>query len=297
MSLTNFPNGITSFGSPVYGGTTDIASGNIYWVSKSRGSDSNPGTYDKPYLTIAKAITTMKNRISWSASPWAKSDRLLIEPGKYAENLTSLPYGCDVIGLGNSWDVDGERGVTIQPATGSPVDVTSCINSKIANICFAGTDTSVLFQADNFNRNILVDCVFHGVAGASPTTTIGFEVVKDMTGSLIKNCRFLVCKTGLTMTADNANSKQITGNEFDNLYVTGGDTAGIVFHVNSTPSYTVVKNSNFDGGSSTLALGADDNSTGELVHFYNCNFEATACDPASGSGHYNNCYLNGTLMT
>ena len=272
----------------------DTPTGNTYWVSKA-GSDGNTGkSKTEPLLTIAAAITIMNARISWAASPWAKNDRLIITPGVYAENLTSLPYGCWIQGLGDAFDLSGERGVTIKPATGSAVDVTSCINSRIDNICFASADTEAIFQADNFNRNVMSRCVFAGNPGASPTTTIGFEVVKDMTGSRIKDCVFLVCNTGIYLVADNANSKQITGDIIEGCYITGSDTAGIYFDANCVPSMTQINNCIINGGGSTLALGLDDNSA--AVHVSNTMFEATANDPASGSGHYNNCYLNGTLL-
>lgn len=292
MSLTDFPNGITSFGAPVYPNNGPI-SGNTYFVSKS-GSDADPGTYDEPFLTIARAITVMNARINWSATPWARQDRVYIFPGVYAENLTSLPYGCEMIGLGDAFDLNGQRGVTIKPATGSAVDVTSCINMRIHNICFASADTEAIFQADNLNRNIISHCLFSGNPGASPTTTIGIEVVKDMTGTRITDCVVLVCNIGMKFVADNANSKQITGDIIENCYITGSDTAGIYFDANCVPSMTQINNCIINGGGTTLALGLDDNSA--AVHVSNTMFEATACDPASGSGHYNHCYLNGTLL-
>ena len=272
-----------------------MISGNTYFVSKT-GSDTDPGTYDEPFLTISRARAVMNARISWSATPWAKQDRVYIFPGVYAENLTSLPYGCEMIGLGDAFDLNGERGVTIKPATGSAVDVTSCINMRIHNICFSATaGTSALFQADNLNRTIISHCVFAGIPGASPTTTRGLEVVKDMTGSRVTDCVFLVCRTGIYLVADNANSKQITGDIIQDCIITGGDTAGIYFDANCVPSMTQVIHCTINGGGTTLALAIDDNSA--AVHIQDCDFEATACDPASASGHYNRCYLNGVLMT
>lgn len=275
----------------------DLA-GIVYYVNKDGGSDNFDGlSPDEPFDTWDKAIDVSMARISWSGSPWANNDEIILFPGKYAENITNGWYGIRTRGLGWHHDINGEAGVTIDPASGSAVDVTSLINGTIENICFEAPDTTVIFQADNFNRMRLIDCTFQGLPGASPTTTRGFEIVKDMTGSAILRCWFKQIKSSIFLTADNANSKQITGDLFEDLWITGGDVAGIVFHVNSTPSMSMVNRCNMDGGGSTLALGLDDNSTSELVHCYNTNFEATACDPASGAGHYNNCYLNGVLMT
>jgi len=301
MPLTNFPNGITSFGIPQLGESIPIAlqQSKYYFVDNKYGSDSYIGdTPDEPFATIAAAITVMNARIDWSDTRWAANDVLVISPGVYAENLTSLPYGCSVIGLGDAFDLNGQRGVTIKPASGSPVDCTSVINSLIKNICFASpTDagTEVLFQADNFNRNVMIGCLFAGVAGASPTTTRGFEVVKDMTGNILSGCKWLVCRNGIYINTDNANSKQASGNIIENFVITGGDQKGIYFDANTVPSYTQCNNGVINGGGTTLALGIDDDT--DLVHFNNVMVEASANDPATGSGKYNKCYLNGGLIT
>lgn len=67
MSLTNFPNGITSFGSPVFGGGSMSvplmgSTGKAFFVDPARGSDGNKGTFNKPLATVsaAYALTTDK---------------------------------------------------------------------------------------------------------------------------------------------------------------------------------------------------------------------------------------------
>jgi len=263
------------------------------------GDNSKDGlTWGTAFVTIAKAISTANAYINWGASPWATSVEIHIAPGNYAENLTSMPYGASIIGYGDAFDLDGERGVRIRPASGSPVDCTSIINSRIENICFfapSDAGTEVLFQADNFNRNILERCAFAGVPGASPTTTRGFEVVKDMTGNKILNCEFIAIRNGIYIVTDNANSKQASGNLIQDCWIVGGDQTGIHFDINCLPSYTTINRCNIAGGGTTLALGLDDDS--DVVSVFNSNFEATANDPASGAGKYNNCYLNGALIT
>lgn len=303
MSLTNFPNGITSFGIPQIGsGIMPMIDNSkeilYYFVDKRNGSDGYSGrSPSEPLLTIAAAITLANNSINWSASPWGARNVIIIAPGKYAENLTALPYGCALIGLGNAFDINGEFGVTIKPSSGSPVDCTSIINSRIHNICFESPDTTVVFQADNFNRNVVTDCVFTGLPGASPTTTRGLEIVKDMTGNWIRNCVFQVVRNGIYIVTDNANQKQASGNIIDYCYVRGCDQTGIYFDANCVPSYTQINNCIIGDGGTTLALGLDDN-TG-IVNVCNTMFTATACDPASADSDskYNHCYLNGTIMT
>jgi len=57
MALTNFPNGITSFGVPVIGGIGGIPfSGNWYFVDPVNGADGNDGSADYPLATLYAAI-------------------------------------------------------------------------------------------------------------------------------------------------------------------------------------------------------------------------------------------------
>lgn len=57
MPITNFPNGVSSFGIPVFGSGPIITTGNIFFVSSVSGSNSNIGTDpSKPFATIDYAI-------------------------------------------------------------------------------------------------------------------------------------------------------------------------------------------------------------------------------------------------
>lgn len=60
MSLTNFPNGVTSFGVPVIGGVGGVPfSGNYYFVDPVNGADGNPGTTELPLKTLYGAHAKM----------------------------------------------------------------------------------------------------------------------------------------------------------------------------------------------------------------------------------------------
>ena len=298
--MTTFGDQVFQYGGVPISGQIPFVRGEAktYFVDGQSGSDGNSGLKPSEALaTIAAAVTKVNSAIDWSGSPWATGDVIAVAPGVYAENLTSLPYGGAVIGLGDAFDLNGQRGVTIKPASGSPVDCTSIINCRLQNLCFESPDTSVVFQADNLNRNIIQDCVFSGLPGASPTTVKGLETVLDMTGNWIKGCVFQVVRNGIYIVVDNGSSKQASGNIIEDCYIRGADQTGVYLDANSVPSYTVLNRCNIGDKGTTLALGLDDNT--DIVSCFNCNFVATANDPATGGGGgaYNNCYLNGALIT
>ncbi len=57
--LTNFPNGITSYGMPVLGGGVPFSFGTVYFVDYSLGSDSNDGkSPTSAFKTLTKAYNT-----------------------------------------------------------------------------------------------------------------------------------------------------------------------------------------------------------------------------------------------
>lgn len=56
MTLTNFPNGISSFGVPVVGGIAGIPfTGNYYFVDPASGADGNEGSAELPLATLYEA--------------------------------------------------------------------------------------------------------------------------------------------------------------------------------------------------------------------------------------------------
>ena len=62
MPLTNFPNGITSFGVPVLPGMSTPFTGNFYFVDPVEGSDGNRGTdTERPFQTLYRAHSACKD--------------------------------------------------------------------------------------------------------------------------------------------------------------------------------------------------------------------------------------------
>lgn len=55
MSLTNYTNGVSSFGIPIMGGGIPTTLGNVFFVDYRNGNDTNPGTKDNPFKTLSAA--------------------------------------------------------------------------------------------------------------------------------------------------------------------------------------------------------------------------------------------------
>ena len=90
MGLTNFPNGVSSFGVPVLGTGGDVGTGNVYFVDSGVGNDSGSGTFDKPFATLDYAI----GRCTAS-----NGDRIFLKEG-HAETVSAAGgIAVDVIGV------------------------------------------------------------------------------------------------------------------------------------------------------------------------------------------------------
>jgi len=264
---------------------------NYYYVDGTNGSDNNNGlSPDKAKATIAAAITLINARIDWSASPWATHDVIVIAPGTYAENLTSLPYGASVWGQGLDLR-DAQNGVKIKPATGAAVDVGACINTAFYNIHFETAETDAgdrVFDASICNNNQFINCRFSGPAETA--TAVGFYT-NDATGNKWINCEFDCCDIGFDAAYADG------GDGFNHNWIykcrfTQCDTAGLRMSTNLVGPSSIVEDSIFVGAGQTMAIGIDDNAgILDLVKCY-----ITATDPVQGCRSANACYGNGSLL-
>jgi len=163
MSLTNYPNGVTSFGVPVMGGGGIPAMyGNVYFVDYRNGLDGNDGkTKTLPLKTLSAAYakcTTNNNDVIL-----IDGDSEVTEDGK----LTWSKNRIHVVGLGSGM-FHAQRSRIGQSATGiaAAIDCTievsgtgnSFENLKISN---AGTDAaSVACLIDSGEANTYINCSF-----------------------------------------------------------------------------------------------------------------------------------------
>lgn len=126
MALTNFPNGITSFGTPMIGGALPIvpSTGNYWFVDSVHGSNGNPGSFDAPFASLSTAITAA-----------AANDIIVLAPG-HAETISAAAgiavskNGLQIIGEGT-----GNQRPTFTFATSAAATMTIAGNGvSIQNI-------------------------------------------------------------------------------------------------------------------------------------------------------------------
>jgi hypothetical protein len=155
MSLTHFPEGITSFGAPVFAG--EITSGNVYWVD-SNATSGGTGEFANPYLSIETAF----NR-----SGLKKGDRIICKEG-HAESVTASAgidmdvAGVMVIGLGSGTH---RPTITFTTATTADIDIDAA-NITLVNVLFLGGVDALVGPLDvNSSDFKLLNCEYRDSTG------------------------------------------------------------------------------------------------------------------------------------
>ena len=265
--------------------------GNYYFVGKG-GDDGQDGkSWDNRFLTIEQAVTTSNADIDWTTTPWGPRNVIVIGPGTFAENLTSLPYGAVMVGLGQDLR-DAQVGTKIKPSTGSPVVVTSAVNTEFYNLGFEtgdGETGSYAFKAGILNNCYFENCFFTGPA---ETATIGACLyTNDSTKTTFRRCWFANGNHGVSLNyADGGDG--INYLLMDDCVISGCDAVGIYVSTNLVGPHSLVKNTSIFGGGQTLAIGVDDNSGILELH----RVDITATDPVDECRAANGCYGNGSLL-
>ena len=193
MGLTNFPNGLTSFGMPVLPDSGNVTTGSIFFVHSGTGSDGHPGeTPQKPFATIDYAI---------GKCTASKGDVIYVMPSHSEDPIVSITadvVGISIIGLGNG----SNRPLITFGALGAT---------------FAISATAVTV------KNIVFDL---GTVAATVTCPITITA----NAACVENCDTVVHATSQFtshITATDADSVKIIGNKFMSLGA-AGSTSGIV---------------------------------------------------------------------
>lgn len=214
MGITNFPNGVGSFGMPVLPGIPPTT-GSVFFVCNAtgaNGSDGNKGDRpDQPLATIQKAITL---------ATASKFDTIIVMPGHSeaviaAATIAVSKAGLSIIGLGSG---RLRPVITYSTAVAASFDVTAA-NVLIQNIVFKGTGIDALTAminvtaadvtfrdceiefADGTNQAVLAlltsaaadrlrleRCHFHGTLNAGTSTAVR---IVGGTDAVVKDCTII----------------------------------------------------------------------------------------------------------
>lgn len=264
MGLTNFPNGVSSFGVPVLGGGANVPSttGDYFFVDSVVGSDGNSGlnvSAPKKTLGGAAAAAAAKNGSN-------NGDVIVVAPG-HVENVTIAAYltlsqsGLYIIGMGTgitrptlTWKTSTAAQIIV---SGSNVvfdnfvfDFTG-IDAVVAALSVTGTDVAFvnstfltnsgttgvvkgILTAATATRFRVENCLFFGPATNTGTTTtaqVDHEVGVDY---VIRNCVFYG-----KCTQNILNATTVLGGVIDNnRFVTYTGTKCITMASASTPFIT-----------------------------------------------------------
>jgi hypothetical protein len=301
MAVTNFSNGISSFGMPVFGGGGLIppSTGKVFWVHSGSGANAVGRGLEPqaPFRTIAYAVTRCTAN---------KNDTILVMPGHSevvngASAFLIQVAGVSIIGLGNQ---SNRPTVTFTTSTAATINV-SAANVRIRNIIIDGASgaldaVAALFTVSGANFTfedsdiIMADgtaqatCALTTAAGASGLRFLRNEVVAPnagaaqviLFGAVIDNVEIdgnLLNGNFSTAAIANASTNHAT-----NLFIRGNTiwqkngTAKAVLNLTSASTGMVAYNT-FLG--TTWATAADAIGTGTgMKYFQNFGF-----DDASGA--------------
>ncbi len=177
-----FPGGVSIRGLPIL----NTHSGNVFWVSSTRGSDGNKGTPARPFATIDYAI----GRCTAS-----NGDVIMVMEGhsetvSAAGGIASDVAGVTIVGMG----VGNQR-----PVVNMGVATTATITVSAANVSW---------------RNMRILSTFADVVTAFDVTAAGFSMVGCTLGDSAVNLNLLSAVKCTSTTDGNANGIVLVANQF-----------------------------------------------------------------------------------
>jgi hypothetical protein len=256
MTLTNFPNGISSFGVPVVGGIGGIPlTGTWYFVDPANGSDANDGLApDSALATLYMAhskMTAGKNDVCYLIGNGATSGTARLSKA-LAQSVDSSVTAGTLVWSKNACHLIGETAPTgiaararIAPPSGTytvttfgsanfiTVSASGCIFANLST--FNGFSTGGAAQicwTDSGARNYYSAVQFGGMGDAGSANSTTSRSLKISGGG---EHTFVNCTIGLdTVTRTAANSSlEFSGGTARNKFIEcdfpfQGDTAGII---------------------------------------------------------------------
>lgn len=175
-NYTNFPNGITSMGIPVIGGSIPSSYGAYWFVDGTTGSDGNDGkSTESAFATIGEAVDQA-----------SAGDVISIAPGAYDETVTISKANLTLVGMGNLGSV------FIEPSTaGAEGMQVTADDVTLINIGVACDDTgSYALNLNSAARFRAYNCKIEGADTANSLVLIDGTATDQTADALFSNCEF-----------------------------------------------------------------------------------------------------------
>lgn len=175
MPITNYPNGLASFGLPLVGGGVPTNVGPYLFVDGTNGVDGNSGTSsDQAMKTIQAAVDERQ-----------ADTVILVAPGAYDETVT-IARGTGpltIMGMGNQGDVGiAPSTLAARGMTNNEDDVT------LINIGVAGESTADFACFSTGSRFRTIGCKIEGVDTSGAALGIGPGSVAQVNAGTAGNC-------------------------------------------------------------------------------------------------------------
>ncbi len=267
MGVTNFPNGVGSFGLPVFPGASRPYTGKAYFVNGNtnfNGSNGNSGLKPtEPFATLAYAVTQVT----------ANNDDVIYVLAGHTEAISSAAIvacataGFSIVGLGNgrsrpvfTWS--GVVGATWTVA-GANVTIDNCVfigtGLDAITTMFAITGDDCTFQNCEFDIGITS---FVPLLGITITGTDRFRFLNNhVHGAAVANCTNFIQIVG---SSGKQKDYVFAGNVVKGNFTT---TLGVINNITTAMVNIVVRDNTFVNGttSSTKCIVLLTGSTGMVM--------------------------------
>lgn len=203
--LTNFPNGLSSFGLPVIPGLPVPFNGNVFWVKEPSGTasgtqpaDSGSGTITSPYSNLNLAL---------SACTSGNNDVILFsgtlhvtESVVWDKNQTHLIGICSPLMRGKRARISSTGSTVFTPMVS--VTANGCLFQNIGTFYGYGNASAQVLWSDTGGRNCYQNCEFLSFGNATMAAQTGGRalVLSGDTGE----CTFNNCVFGVDTVARTA---------------------------------------------------------------------------------------------
>ena len=208
MALTNFPNGISSFGIPLIGSGPILTTGNVFFVSSVTGSNGNDGlSAGRPWATVDYAVGRCAAN---------NGDHVIVMPNHAETSTNTAGYwafdvaGITFVGIGAAKQ---KPRLLLDAGTAATVTV-SAADVTIKNFEFSAGTADVVRCLNVTGAGLWLDEIEFNDNAASENFLIAIDFTsttdENSSGFVVSRCRAVspsVMTNFISLAADSSNSR------------------------------------------------------------------------------------------